>query len=79
MSLRCVVVAIDVPVECGGAAIRPGDWMFGDVDGVLVVPAELCEEATELALRKALAENTVRAELAAGEPLATVFARHGIL
>jgi regulator of RNase E activity RraA len=76
---RGIVVAIDVPVECGGAAIRPGDWMFGDVDGVLVVPAELCAEATELALRKALAENTVRAELAAGEPLATVFARHGIL
>jgi regulator of RNase E activity RraA len=76
---RGVVVAIDVPVECGGAPIRPGDWMFGDVDGVLVVPAELCEEAVELALGKALAENTVRAELAAGEPLATVFARHGIL
>lgn len=76
---RGVVMAIDVPVECGGAPVRPGDWMFGDVDGVVVIPAALCEETIELALRKVLDENTVREELAAGEPLATVFARHGIL
>ena len=76
---RGVVVAIDVPVECGGVPIRPGDWLFGDIDGVVVIPAELCEPAVDRALQKVLDENTVRAELAAGEALATVFARHGIL
>jgi regulator of RNase E activity RraA len=76
---RGEVKAIDVPVECGGVPIAPGDWIFGDVDGVVVIPGALCEKAVELALGKVLAENTVRAELAAGEPLATVFARHGIL
>jgi 4-hydroxy-4-methyl-2-oxoglutarate aldolase len=76
---RGEVRAIDVPVECGGVAITPGDWLFGDVDGVVVIPASLCEKTIELSLQKVLAENTVRAELAAGEPLATVFARHGIL
>jgi len=76
---RGEVKAIDVPVECGGVPIRPGDWIFGDVDGVVVIPAELCERTIELSLEKVLAENTVRQELAAGEPLATVFARHGIL
>ena len=76
---RGVVVAIDVPVECGGVPVRPGDWLFGDIDGVVVIPAELCEKAVDLAMRKVLDENTVRAELAAGEALATVFARHGIL
>lgn len=76
---RGIVMAIDVPVECGGMAMRPGDWIFGDVDGVLVIPAELCERAVELALEKVLHENDVRRELAAGEKLATVFARHGIL
>jgi regulator of RNase E activity RraA len=76
---RGVVMAIDVPVECGGIAIRPGDWVFGDVDGVVIIPAELAEQAITLALEKVLAENTVREELAAGEKLAVVFARHGIL
>ena len=76
---RGVVMAIDVPVECGGVPIRPGDWVFGDVDGVVVIPAKLAERAIELSLEKVVAENTVREELAAGEKLAVVFARHGIL
>jgi regulator of RNase E activity RraA len=76
---RGVVVAIDVPVECGGVLVSPGDWIFGDVDGVVVIPGNLCERAVRNALQKAASENTVRAELAAGEPLASVFARHGIL
>jgi regulator of RNase E activity RraA len=76
---RGVVMAIDVPVECGGVPIRPRDWIFGDIDGVVVIPAELAERAVELSLEKARAENTVRDELAAGEKLADVFARHGIL
>jgi len=76
---RGVVMAIDVPVECGGVPIRPGDWVFGDVDGVVIIPAELAERAIELSLEKVVAENTVREELAAGEKLAVVFARHGIL
>ena len=76
---RGVVMAVDVPVECGGVPIRPGDWVFGDVDGVVIIPAELAERAIELSLDKVVAENTVREELAAGEKLAVVFARHGIL
>jgi len=76
---RGVVMAVDVPVECGGVPIRPGDWVFGDVDGVVIIPAELAERAIELSLEKVVAENTVREELAAGEKLAVVFARHGIL
>ena len=76
---RGEVAAVDVPVECGGVPVRPGDWLFGDADGVVVIPAELAARTIELALEKVLAENTVREELAAGEKLADVFARHGIL
>ena len=56
-----------------------GRPVFGDVDGVVVIPAELAGRTIELSLKKVLAENTVREELAAGEKLAVVFARHGIL
>ena len=41
---RGEVKAIDVPVECGGVPIAPGDWIFGDVDGVVVIPEALCEQ-----------------------------------
>lgn len=76
---RGMVMQIDVPVECGGAMVHPNDWIFGDVDGVVVIPGGLVEKALNLALEKVTAENTVRQELEAGESLATVFARHKIL
>jgi len=76
---RGEVMRIDVPVRLGGVNVRPGDWLFGDVDGVVVLPAALVDRAVALALDKVAGENTVRAELEAGKSLATVFARHGIL
>lgn len=76
---RGMVMRIDVPVECGRARVAPGDWIFGDVDGVVVIPAALVEETVRRALDKVEGENTVREELAAGQRLRDVFARHGIL
>ncbi len=76
---RGIVTSIDVPVECGGAMVHPGDWIFGDVDGVCVIPAAIAEKVIDLSLKKVSQESTVRDELAAGEPLASVFARHGVL
>jgi regulator of RNase E activity RraA len=76
---RGMVMKIDVPVECGGASVASGDWIFGDIDGVCVIPALLAEKTIGLALEKVAQETTVRQELAAGEMLRTVFARHRIL
>jgi 4-hydroxy-4-methyl-2-oxoglutarate aldolase len=70
---------IEVPVECGGVAVNPADWIFADIDGVCVIPAALAERTVTLALEKVSQETTVRDELARGELLKTVFARHGIL
>lgn len=71
--------AADVPIACGGVAVAPGDLVFGDLDGVLVVPARSAEEAVRLALEKAAGEDRVRQALEAGERLADVFKRFGIL
>lgn len=76
---RGMIMKIDVPVECGGVPVAPGDWIFGDIDGVCVIPAGLAEETVRLALQKVAQETTVRKELAAGESLRSVFARHQIL
>jgi regulator of RNase E activity RraA len=76
---RGKVIAIDVPVQCGGVAVASGDYVFGDVDGVVVVPAALAEAAFRQALDRVEGENRVRDELAAGQTLKDVFERYGIL
>ena len=76
---RGTVVKMDVPVMCGGVEVKPGDWVFGDIDGVVVIPDDLADQTLRNALDKVEGEDTVREELAAGQPLKRVFARHGIL
>jgi regulator of RNase E activity RraA len=67
------------PIRIGDCVVRPGDWVFGDVDGVVVVPAELADQAFPRALDKVTGENRVRAELAKGRSVREVFAEYGIL
>ena len=76
---RGKVMAIDVPVEVAGARVAPGDLVFGDADGVVVVPCAMEDEVVAAALAKVTGENATREALARGETLADVFRRHGIL
>ena len=76
---RLDVVEIAEPIEIDGVAIRTGDYVIGDVDGVVVIPQECADEALHLAAEKVAGENTVRDELAAGVPVSEVFKKHGIL
>ena len=76
---RGKVMAIDVPIACGGVRVAPGDLMFGDADGVICIPREIEEKAIAAALQKVEGEDRTREALARGEKLAQVFARYGIL
>ncbi|SFC59210.1 Regulator of RNase E activity RraA [Bosea sp. CRIB-10] len=76
---RAEMMAADEPVEVGGARVAPGDFVFGDVDGVVIVPRAIAPEAIRLALAKIEAEDTTRGELLAGSSLRSVFERHGVL
>ena len=76
---RGEVCAIDVPIECGGVMVHPGDLVFGDADGVLVVPQPIVGQTLRLALAKVEGEDRTRDELRAGAKLADVFAKYGIL
>jgi regulator of RNase E activity RraA len=73
------MMAKDEPIEVAGVAVAPGDFVFGDVDGVVVVPSGITERAVALALEKIEAEDTTREELLRGDTLRAVFARHGVL
>ncbi len=76
---RAEMVARDVPVALAGVTVVPGDWLLGDVDGVVVVPADRAEAVFRAALDKIAAEDATRSELAGGDSLRAVFARHGVL
>ncbi len=58
---------IDVPVQCGGAVVSPGDWITSDEDGIVVVPADRLQETigkaeSVLALEKKIYERVERGE-----------------
>lgn len=76
---RIDVVDYRVPVRCGGVLVNPGDIVFADYDGVVVLPQTVWREAVERALEKARGENRVRDELVQGALLGDVFRKHGIL
>lgn len=76
---RARMVERDVAVECGGVAIMPGDIVFGDIDGVVVIPRAHENQVVEKAFEKVQGEDHTRDALRAGESLAQVFRRFGIL
>jgi 4-hydroxy-4-methyl-2-oxoglutarate aldolase len=76
---RGEVAALDVPIECAGVTVNPGDLIFGDADGVVVVPQPVARQTLKLALEKVEGENRTRDELRQGARLAEVFKKHGIL
>lgn len=69
----------DVPVVCAGIRVLPGDLIFADVDGVVVVPQDIVGEVVDRAWEKVQGENTVRDELRAGASVVETFAKYGIL
>jgi 4-hydroxy-4-methyl-2-oxoglutarate aldolase len=76
---RGIVTAYNVPVECGEVLVNPGDLVFADFDGVVVIPQANVEEVLRLALDKATRENSSRAELMKGAYLRDVFEKYGVL
>ena len=69
----------DIPIVCGGIRVCPGDLVFGDVDGVVVVPLEMADEVIARAWEKVQGENTVREVLRAGAGVVKTFEKYGIL
>jgi regulator of RNase E activity RraA len=76
---RGKVVDYRVAVEINGVRVMPGDIVFGDLDGVLVIPRAAEEEALRRALEKAATENVVRDAIRAGMSTAEAFRTFGVM
>jgi len=73
------VMAYDVPVRCGDVLVRPGELVFADFDGVVVVPRDVEDEVIRRAAEKIGKESATRRELLKGRTLRDVFDEFGVL
>ena len=76
---RSIAVDHGCPVNCGDVLVNTGDIVFGDIDGVVVIPKELEKEVIPLALEKVGKENLIRNELLKGTMLKVAYAKYGVL
>jgi regulator of RNase E activity RraA len=76
---RSRMIEMDRPVVCAGVRVCAGDTVFGDVDGVVVIPEAISDQVFAKALDKATRENRTRDELRQGRLLSEVYAKYGVL
>ena len=78
-SVRTAVADFRCPIEIGGVWIEPGDLVFGDLDGVVIVPRAVEVEVITRALEKARGEKVVRKAIEGGMTATAAFKKFGIL
>jgi 4-hydroxy-4-methyl-2-oxoglutarate aldolase len=79
MSFRGKVLDYGVPTKVGEVPVSPGDVVFGDRDGVLIVPARLVNEVFERAMEKVQGENLVREAFRKGMSAVEAFDKFGVM
>lgn len=76
---RGKVIDFRVPLEMGGVKILPGDIVFGDIDGVCIIPQDAEEEIFAKSVEKARGEKLVRKAIESGMSAADAFKKFGIM
>jgi 4-hydroxy-4-methyl-2-oxoglutarate aldolase len=79
MSFRGKVLEYGVPTKVGEVPVSPGDVVFGDRDGVLIVPARLVNEVFERAMEKVHGENLVRDAFRKGMSAVEAYDKFGVM
>ena len=73
------VVDLDIPVQLDGVTFTPGDLVFADHDGVVVVPQEVETEAVRRAWQKVHDENRTRNAIQQGMLAGEAYQKFGVL
>ena len=76
---RGIVTDFRVSVEIDGVRVRPGDIIFGDIDGVVVLPREVEDIVTAKALEQVKKERAAKTMLLNGASAEAVFSQTGVL
>jgi 3-hexulose-6-phosphate synthase/6-phospho-3-hexuloisomerase len=70
---------IGVTIQCANAVVSPDDWIVGDEDGVVVVPASRAEAVAEAAERLQDVEKRIAAQVEQGRDLAELLRYRDVL
>jgi 4-hydroxy-4-methyl-2-oxoglutarate aldolase len=70
---------LNIPIQCGGVVVHPGDWVVGDEDGVVVVPSTQLGNILENAHRLLKIEKAIYNEIRQGKDVATLLHYHELL
>ena len=81
---RCEINECQIPIIMDGACgysvtINPGDYIFGDIDGVVIIPKDIIMEVLEKSFETIIKENETRDGLLAGKSLQEVYEIHGTI
>jgi 4-hydroxy-4-methyl-2-oxoglutarate aldolase len=76
---RAEVIAHGGRIRCGDAVVATGDIVFGDHDGVVVIPAEVADQVLPRALEKASGEDSMKRALQNGMGIMEAYEKYGIL
>ena len=76
---RGTVIDYACPINCGDVVVQPGDIVFGDIDGIVVIPKAVEKKVLNKALEKVKGEDRAREDLQKGAYLKDVYAKYGIL
>ncbi len=76
---RGKVIDFRVEIEMNGVRIKPEDIVFGDIDGVLIIPKEIENDVIKGALEKAMGEKTVQQAIENGMGAKEAFDKFGIM
>ena len=76
---RGKVIDYRTPIEIEGVRVEPGDLLFGDREGVLVIPRAVEQEAVQRALEKVRTENKVAAAIRNGMSAREAFDTFGVM
>lgn len=78
-SVRTKVVDFRCQIEIGQVTINDGDYIFGDADGVVVIPQKVAADVIMQALDKAEKEKSLRKAVESGMPVSEAFKIYGVL
>lgn len=74
---RGIVTGENVPIEIDGIKIKPGDWIFGDIDGIIVIPSEVSNEVISKAIITIENEKSIINDIAKGLDIKKIIKQYG--
>jgi regulator of RNase E activity RraA len=76
---RFNIIEYQTPIIVGGVKVNPGDFIFGDCDGVIVIPKDIVEPVLKAATEVYVTEDEIRDRIRKGEKVASLFFEYGQL